>query len=76
MPLSTPEDHGTEKNGAASQEYCRYCYQGGAFLFPDMKIEEMTEIVKQQMSKRNIPANIIDTAVNILPHLKRWKKLA
>lgn len=32
MPLEGPETLGTETDGRPSEEYCRYCYQKGAFL--------------------------------------------
>ena len=31
MPLEKEADHGTEADGGLSPDYCRYCYQGGAF---------------------------------------------
>jgi hypothetical protein len=73
MPMDNTADRGTEKDGTPSQEYCTYCYQNGAFINSDMTIDGMRSIVKTQMEQRNIPTDIIDTAVNLLPYLKRWK---
>ena len=72
MPLDKEEMLGTEKDGSKSHEYCKYCYVNGSFVNPNMKLDQMTEIVKMQMSKMNIPADVISKAVNILPQLKRW----
>ena len=72
MPLEHDEMRGTEKDGSKSNEYCKYCYTNGAFIHPNMKVDEMEAIVKTQMQKRKIPENIIQMAVNILPELKRW----
>jgi hypothetical protein len=74
MPLDKQEILGTEKDGSPSHEYCKYCYQAGAFTSPDMTIDGMRTIVKTEMAKQHIPQNVIDMAVNILPSLKRWKK--
>jgi len=74
MPLDSNEISGTEKDGSKSNEYCIYCYRDGAFTTPSMSIKQMETIVKMQMEKRNIPANIITMAVNSLPNLKRWKE--
>lgn len=71
MPLDNA--HGTEKDGSPSKEYCKYCYQDGAFVNPGMTMNEMAVIVKTEMEKRNIDASIISLAVNTLPHLKRWQ---
>lgn len=76
MPLDKPELLGTEKDGTKSKEYCTYCYQHGAFINPDMSLDEMKTLVKEQMGKMNIDAHIIDLAVNSLPYLKRWKAAA
>ena len=73
MPLDNEEILGTERNGSKNEEYCKYCYVNGSFINPDMKIDDMRVIVRTQMEKRNIPSNVIEMAVNILPQLKRWK---
>ncbi len=74
MPLDKPEMMGTEKDGSKSNEYCVYCYQNGAFINPDMTLEEMKILVKEQMEKRKINTNLINMAVSSLPNLKRWRK--
>ena len=73
MPLDNPELVGTEKDGSKSQEYCKYCYQNGAFINPHMTLKEMSSVVITQMEKMNIDSKTIDMAVSSLPHLKRWK---
>lgn len=60
MPLDKPELLGTEKDGSKSQEYCKYCYQNGAFTNPDMTLKEMTSVVITQMEKMNIDSKTID----------------
>jgi hypothetical protein len=73
MPLDNPGLPGTEKNGSPSQEYCKYCYQNGAFINPSMTLDEMRSLVKTQMEKMKIATGIIDLAVTSLPNLKRWR---
>ena len=73
MPLDKPELLGTEKDGTKSKEYCTYCYQHGSFVNPNMTLNEMKVLVKNQMEKMKIDSRIINTAVNTLPGLKRWK---
>ena len=41
MPLDKPEDVGTESDGCPSVDYCRYCYQNGAFTAPDASMEDI-----------------------------------
>lgn len=71
MPLDK-ELTGTEKDGSKNTTYCKYCYQDGAFVNPDMKIGDMKELVIAKMKEYKIPAEIIGNAVETLPHLKRW----
>jgi hypothetical protein len=73
MPLDKPELLGTEKDGTNSTEYCTYCYQKGAFINPNMSLDEMKKLVKEQMEKMKIDTGIINMAVNSLPSLKRWR---
>ena len=73
MPLDNPELQGTEKNGSKSEEYCKYCYQNGAFTNPNMTLKDMTSLVIAQMEKMKMDSKIIDKALSALPNLKRWK---
>lgn len=76
MPLDNRELLGTEKDGSNSNEYCKYCYQNGAFINPNMTLKEMTSLVINQMEKMHIDSKTIDMAVSSLPHLKRWRTKA
>jgi radical SAM superfamily enzyme len=73
MPLDNPGLMGTEKEGSKNKEYCIYCYQNGSFINPNMTLNEMKILVKEQMDKRKIDAGIITMAINSLPYLKRWR---
>jgi hypothetical protein len=74
MPLDSPELLGTEKDGSQSQEYCKYCYQAGAFINPGMTLSEMKSLITAQMEKMHFDSKTMDMAVNSLPHLKRWRR--
>ncbi len=73
MPLNKEELKGTKKNGLKTDEYCKYCYENGAFKNPEMNLEDMKKNVQNQMKKMQLHENVIQKAVNILPALKRWK---
>jgi len=72
MPLDNSGLLGTEKDGSKSQDYCKYCYQDGAFINPGMTLDEMRVLVKTQMEKMKIDTTITNMAVASLPNLKRW----
>ena len=74
MPLKKPEDFGTNQDGSENQEYCRYCFQNGAFTDPDMTMDEMLAKVTDIMQQMNIPKMFIEKVKTIIPTLKRWQK--
>ena len=41
MPLTDENLLGTEKDGTKNHEYCKYCYQNGSFVNPDMTVDQM-----------------------------------
>ena len=53
MPMGdTKELYGTEKDGSRSVDYCKYCYEHGAFT-SDCTMEEMIEFCVPVMVKEN-----------------------
>lgn len=74
MPIDDIAVRGTEKDGSKSSEYCKYCYEKGAFISPDLSLDQMKTIVKTELEKRQSSPDIIQHAVDSLPHLKRWQK--
>ena len=72
MPLDNAALLGTEKDGSLSQEYCKYCYQHGEFTHPGLSLADMKERMVSMMDKEKLPEDIVEAAINRLPHLKRW----
>lgn len=75
MPLAADEDFGTEQNGAKSADYCRYCYENGAFTTEET-MEDMIESCLPHCSNNN-PWPDEETArremLAFFPTLKRWR---
>jgi len=76
MPLATTDLMGTESDGSKNQEYCKYCYEGGHFVHPEMTLDDMKKVVTSELRKRNGSDEIIRKAVELLPRLRRWKETA
>jgi hypothetical protein len=74
MPLSE-ELLGTESDGSKSRDYCKFCYGNGKFSHPRYSLEEMICHLQDQMDQDDLPEDIIESAIERLPHLKRWKKM-
>jgi hypothetical protein len=73
MPLVNRQLLGTEKDGSKNHDYCKYCYQNGAFTNPKSTLGEMITSVIAQMETMHMDAKLIDRTVSSLPHLKRWQ---
>lgn len=80
MPMTEAAHFGAEKDGSASEEYCVYCYQGGAFT-ADVTMEQMIENNLEYLDEFNKDSEkkfTVDEAraamLEYFPMLKRWKK--
>lgn len=78
MPLDSAEDFGTEKDGSASADYCKYCYVNGAFNNDGETMEEMIETCIPFVTGEDGPYKSEDEARKAMtaffPNLKRWAK--
>lgn len=77
MPMGgTDELYGTNADGRKSKDYCKYCYENGAFT-SDCTMDEMIEFCVPHMVEGNTGMTQ-ETARNMMkeffPTLKRWKK--
>lgn len=78
MPLEKPENAGTEADGSPSGDYCRYCYQSGAFTDPGATVEAMIALNLKFNAENGYPMGAQEEAERMmrswLPALKRWRK--
>lgn len=73
MPLSAQELLGTESDGSKTDEYCRYCYEGGTFKQPDLNLEGMVELCLPQLKEHGMTEAAAKKLLKEhLPKLKRW----
>ncbi len=79
MPLTRPEDRGTERDGSANTEYCIYCYKNGEFA-QNLSMEEMIDHCMQFLGEFNkdsgtkfSPAEARAEMLKHFPTLKRWR---
>jgi len=74
MPLSD-EVYGTNADGSVNKEYCKYCYAKGAFIAPEMTMNEMIEVCVPHMVEQGMTAEKARQIMEqTLPTLKRWKQ--
>lgn len=74
MPIDHIDDRGTEKDGSKNNEYCKYCYQDGAFTEPNLSFQQMKDEIMLQMKKLTLDDSVIQSAIDRLSYLKRWEK--
>ncbi len=76
MPMGeTDELYGLEAGGSRSTDYCKYCYENGAFTF-EGTMDEMIEICVPHMVEGNsgmTEAQARQMMGQFLPSLKRWQ---
>lgn len=74
MPLHNREDYGTNADGSQNQDYCRYCYDRGAFT-SEATMEEMIDICVPYSKEHYGSEEAAKKAMEEwFPQLKRWKK--
>lgn len=73
MPLrKSPNGGGTNADGSISKKYCAYCYQGGAYVQPEMRVEEMQAFVKGKLKEMGFPGFLAGWMTKGIPKLERW----
>lgn len=77
MPMSKPEEFGTNADGSKNEEYCCYCWVNGAFdgWCKDMTLEEMIEngirfVIEAKAAETENEARAM--LKESIPKLKRW----
>ena len=75
MPLTRPEDFGTDRTGYRVNDFCRHCFADGAFTDPDVSMEAMLGRCVTIMAQQGImPAPQARALLeDVLPRLKRWR---
>lgn len=77
MPIPDSELHGTNADGSANSDYCKYCYADGDFTSKDVSMDEFIEATAD-MEAEAIGCSreeAISLMATLLPHLKRWKEV-
>jgi hypothetical protein len=74
MPL-LEDNYGTNINATKNEKYCKFCFNAGKFVIPDLtletQIERLAEIAVEQF---RIPKeDAIQMAKTNLPKLARWQ---
>ncbi len=75
MMFTAPDQHGHEADGTEVEDFCRWCYDDGAYTY-ETTMEDMIEDCAPRM------AEAMDWTVDesasllgaVLPTLKRWKE--
>jgi predicted enzyme related to lactoylglutathione lyase len=67
---------GTNEDGSENREYCKFCFQNGSFIEPNLTLEEMIQnsvkYMTEHMKYDEQEAEKLSRAH--IPNLKRWKK--
>jgi len=76
MPMQEPQHFATNADGSKNEDYCCYCYENGAFFYPEATMEQVIESCLPHV----VPDVWADEATaravmnEHFPTLKCWKK--
>lgn len=77
MPMEKPEDFGNNADQSQNREYCCYCYQKGAFTWPEAKMEDMINLNLKFNEENGFPFGNQEEArkqmEGWMPQLARWR---
>jgi adenine deaminase len=75
MPLANAESFGTNADGSANIEYCRFCYQNGVFTDDSITMEgKIDKNIQIAMQMGMTEDDARQMATTVIPTLKRWKQ--
>jgi hypothetical protein len=76
MPLEKPEDFGTAADQFRINDYCRFCFQNGAFTEPNITRKAMIDKCAALMARQGIMPDAQAKALmtDVIPRLKRWRQ--
>lgn len=74
MPLEVGL-YGTNADGSANSEYCKYCFEKGEFREPDLTIDAMVgRVTARMIDEQKMPEEEAQNlAETLIPNLKRWQ---
>ncbi|WP_317393004.1 zinc ribbon domain-containing protein [Slackia piriformis] len=75
MMFTGPDQLGHKSDGAETQDYCRWCYEGGSYVC-EMTMDDMIEECAPRMA--DAMGWSVDESASllgaVLPTLERWKE--
>jgi Putative zinc ribbon domain len=78
MPLTKPDDFGTDVTGYRINDYCHYCFADGAFTAPQATMQGMIDKTVDVMVRKGImpgpQARVLMSGM--IPRLKRWRDVS
>lgn len=79
LHLGTPMDStflGTAADGQPVKDYCKFCYQNGAFVEPALTLQDMIAKSVSHMTRvmHYPPEQAKELSAEIIPKLGRWQK--
>lgn len=74
MPMERLEDFGTDIDESKNEDYCRFCFQNGAFTSPDITMQQMIDKISGMAAIMKVSdAQAREIAEIFIPKLKRWQ---
>jgi hypothetical protein len=67
--------YGTNADGTQNEEYCKFCFQKGAFTEPELNLHGMIKKSVRYMTEELALSveKAREMSLNLIPRLKRWQ---
>jgi len=77
LPDTGLKMYGTDSDGSINPSYCKYCYINGKFSEPGLtEAKALRRFVETLQKENKIPlARANSMALEVIPKLKRWKRI-
>jgi hypothetical protein len=73
MPLQLDTPGRSDAGSPDVSAYCSHCYRAGAFVLPDLTVEQMQARVLAKLRDVGVPESRAVRLTRRIPSLQRWK---
>jgi hypothetical protein len=73
MPLQLDTPRRPDRGSPDDPSYCSHCYRAGAFVLPDLTVEQMQARVLAKLRDVGVPESRVSRLTRRIPSLQRWK---
>ena len=74
MPITSNDDLGREKDGSLNNDYCKYCYKDGEFIYKVTMVVYINMCSEYGSQAGMTNEEMKEYCTKLFPTLKRWQQ--